>query len=115
MDTVHHEPAHARRQLENHLNNMTDDGYLPGVVKIDEPPQDFTQGIRCTHPPVWPVAVDALMKTQYDETFLTYCLDCVQRQISWYETHRKVPDGGYFYTDISEEPSESAWMPAFVL
>ncbi len=108
MDVLEDEPGHARAQLLNNLENMTADGFLPGSIWFrEEADLGYQWNENVTHPPVWPVAVDALMEQQQDLEVLQMCYEKLLRQIGWFEQHRKAEGVGYFYTDISEKSWES--------
>ncbi len=108
MDVMVDEPGHARNQLSNNLENMTEDGFLPGSIWFSkESPDAYRWNENVTHPPVWPVAVDALLEQQADLKLLKMCHEKLVRQIGWFETHRKAEGVGYFYTDISDKSWES--------
>lgn len=112
MDRMPSDPQHAKLQIANNLHNMTADGFLPGAIWMQRQGANADQAAyawsdAATHPPVWPVAADALHQLTSDNHFLATALDALLSQIDWWEHHRKTDDGGYFYTDITDKTWES--------
>jgi putative isomerase len=104
LDTLDAEPAHARNQLLNFLAVQAENGMLPGVVsmpKAGEPGREAPRWSReMSHPPVWPVAVQAYMDLVGDDGLLARAYDALVQQIRWFETHRAAEPAGFYYADI---------------
>lgn len=116
LDAVEDDPAHALGQLENNLCLQCADGFLPGSVWMSYEPVPWASAeerkrrynINAGHPPVWPVAVDAIVPTVKDgRAFLQRCLLAARKQLGWFRSHRLAPDGGYYYTDLIDHRWES--------
>lgn len=113
LDTLEAEPDHAKRQLLNYFYCQTETGYMPGTIYFAENPNPNLKNRypcyfnKCGHPPVWPFAVEDHHAKTADDEFLLHSISVAERQIRWFETHRKCADGGYYYLDILEDRWES--------
>jgi glycogen debranching enzyme len=104
FDTLDAEPEHARHQLLNYLAVQSDEGMLPGVVWMPKPGDPSRSGPRwsrtISHPPVWPLAVQAYVDLTGDDGILARAYEALVSQIAWFETRRAAEPEGFFYSDI---------------
>lgn len=105
MDVVEGDRNHARLQLLNNLKHQQPDGLLPGSIWMREGGPQWNANV--THPPVWPVAADAILQKGRDRALLQLVFARLKEQLNWWREHRQLPRGGYFYTDISTKKWES--------
>jgi hypothetical protein len=106
LDTVHALPAHARNQIRNELAGQQPDGLIPGIITFDAAGKPVWKNFK-GFPPIWVVSVDAYVEVSGDVGFLAECLDALRKQISWFETKRSVPGGGFYYLDLLQNTWES--------
>jgi glycogen debranching enzyme len=104
LDVLPFERDHARRQILNNLAAQQDDGLVPGVIWMRGEAPEW--GTEAGHPPVWPYAVEAYADGNGLE-LIRQCFGPLERQIRWFETHRKAEGHGFFYTDILNHTWES--------
>lgn len=120
LDTLPHEPRHARDQILNLLGTQEPDGLLPGVIwmRHEERPSTVdpkTGPEAVTHPPLWPVVVGEYFDITGDAEFVERCRARLLRQIGWFERHRRVArlsspksePSGFFYRDVLDRRWES--------
>jgi glycogen debranching enzyme len=105
LDVLPDCPDHALQQLENYLSLMRGDGMLPGVLAIRDG-QVANKPYLCTHPPLWPVAVDDYFNLTGNVPFLKKAFRLLDAQIEWFEQNRKAGEG-YYYLDIAQHTWES--------
>lgn len=105
LDVLPFEPEHARRQILNDLASQQPDGLVPGSIWMKSDPPRFSTA--CGHPPVWPAAVDAICEAAGSHDFAAGLLEPLERQIRFFETRRRCPDGGFFYLDVLGQGWES--------
>jgi putative isomerase len=105
LDVLPSEPEHAGNQIINDLANQMEDGMVPGSIwmKGEQPRWSKT----CSHPPVWPAAVQEYWQATGDLSLVAYAFDRLLRQIAWFENNRKAEPAGYFYLDILRKGWES--------
>lgn len=97
IDSVPAEPEHCRRQILNDLHFQEANGFLPGALWLKTGKVEYyAEG----HPPVWPFAVEEYCKITDDDSFKQEVLPNLKNQIRWYELHRMLPSGGFFYLDV---------------
>ena len=101
IDTLEYEPEHTKRQLFNLLGTQREDGSLPTVVMMKYWPGDDNSG--CTHPPIWPILADDYYRKTEDADFISFCLEGLLKQISWFENERQCTDGGFYYLECAGE------------
>jgi len=106
LDVLPDCPDHARRQLENYLSLMSADGMLPGVLAFRDGRFRIKQPYICTHPPLWPYAVEAYVDASGDTGFIGHVFPLLERQIGWFERNRKAGEG-FYYLDIASHFWES--------
>lgn len=104
FDVLAYEPDHARQQLLNTLAVQDADGMLPGVIwmprKGDPTRAEPKWSRTMSHPPVWPIAVQAYLDLFGDDGLLARVYDALIRQIHWFEVHRSAHPNGFYYADI---------------
>jgi glycogen debranching enzyme len=104
FDTLDAEPEHARNQLLNYLAVQTEDGRLPGVIWMPKPGDPNRKMPRwsqtISHPPVWPLAVQAYVDLTDDVGLLARAYEALVSQIAWFEENRAADPDGFYYTDI---------------
>ncbi len=106
LDAVDDDPGHARRQLLNYLAAQQPDGQIAGSLWLrGDGRLDFSR--TTGHPPVWPAAVEAYLAARADEELLARASRAAGLQIAWFQAKRQVPDGGFFYSDLTERSWES--------
>ncbi|HEU5077616.1 MAG TPA: trehalase family glycosidase [Opitutaceae bacterium] len=115
LDVLPVAPIHARQQLLNDVRLQLDDGFMPGSVwmpgsglaqlRNNNKPW-FSRGSQ-GHPPVWVVAAEDYMNFTQDRSLQREFFERATRQIGWFEAHRAVKSGGFFYTDILSHLWES--------
>jgi putative isomerase len=105
LDSVPVEPAHVRDQLRNLLGLVQADGYLPPLTRIRDGRPLPPSGFAC--PPVWPVAVQALAEQTGSLEPVREALPALERHLAWFEAHRAVPGGGFYYVDMLTRRWES--------
>jgi glycogen debranching enzyme len=104
LDVLPTETDHARSQLLNDFACQRDDGMLQGCMYLRQ------DGMHCgefTHPPVWPVAVEAYCDRTRDTALLRRALDVATRQLEWFARNRAAEPSGYLYCDILTRHWES--------
>ena len=106
LDTVRAAPEHVRNQTRNELAGQQADGLIPGIVLFNAAGQPSWKTFK-GFPPLWVVAVDAYVEQTSDTGFLSECLDALQKQIRWFETKRRLPEGGFYYLDVTVNTWES--------
>lgn len=106
FDSIDTEPDHARRQLQNYFAWQRPDGSLPCVLRVAE--GRITCHPTATHPPVWPLAVDALHAAAPDHAFLQQAYAVGVAQLDWFNQQRRVVDSpGFYYLDVLQDTWES--------
>lgn len=104
LDVLKAEPEHARKQLLNYLAVQGETGMFPGVVwmpRSDDPSRKAPRWSNTTtHPPVWPLAVQAYVDLTEDEGLLARAYEALTSQIRWFESHRAAEPAGFYYSDI---------------
>jgi len=105
LDVLPAEPDHARRQIRNALALQREDGMLPAIVWFR--PEGVRTEYEQSHPPVWPAAVDAWTEATGSQELLETALEAASRQLAWFGAHRRAPDGGFYYQDITTGRWES--------
>jgi hypothetical protein len=106
LDTVRAAPEHVRNQIRNELAGQQPDGLIPGVISFDAAGKPVWKDFK-GFPPLWVVSVDAYVDATGDVSFLRECLEALQKQIGWFERNRALPDGGFYYLDVTTGPWES--------
>ncbi len=97
LDCMPSEPEHGRRQILNDLHFQEENGFLPGALWLKSGKvEHYAEG----HPPLWPFAVEEYVRVTGDDAFAREVLPNLERQIRWYELHRLLPGGGFFYLDV---------------
>jgi len=97
LDSCAPMPEHCRRQLENMFAYQQPDGFLTFIM---------TGGGRITtypdtaFPPVWPLAVDEYCRVVGNGDLQQHYLPNLERQIAWFETHRRAAPFGFYYLDV---------------
>jgi len=111
LDALAYDPGYVRTQFENYLLQITSGGMLPGVMYG---PRDknlnnniFCSQPECSHPPVWPFAVDEYVEIFRDHEFLETAFEFGRRNLAWWASNRRMPEGGYYYRDIIDQKWES--------
>lgn len=104
IDSLPSEPDHVRFQLLNYLGLQDDKGFIPGMVHMQDPEPRIS--MHMTHPPVWPVLLQEYFDLTGDRELLQQGLAAAQKQITWFEAHRRA-GSGYYYLDIVERKWES--------
>lgn len=117
LDTVRASPEHVRNQIRNELAGQQADGLIPGLVSFGVTGLPGAVTINATSqptwksfkgfPPLWVLAVDAYVEQTSDTSVLGECLDAVRKQIGWFEAKRSVPEGGFYYLDVTTNTWES--------
>jgi glycogen debranching enzyme len=115
LDVLPGNTAHALNQLRNNFANLQPDGFLPGAIWMRSEPVPWSTpeerkhkwNITAGHPPLWPVAAEALVTVTGDTAFLRECLEVARRQLSWFERERRAMPEGFFYSDILNRRWES--------
>lgn len=104
LDTVDAEPEYARNQLLNYLAVQAENGMLPGSVWMPRPGDPSRKAPRwshkTSHPPVWPIAVQAYVDITHDDGLLARAYESLVRQIRWFEANRAAEPEGFYYSDI---------------
>lgn len=106
LDTVRAHPEHVRNQIRNELAGQQADGLIPGIITFNAEGKPWFKNFK-GFPPIWVVSADAYVEASGDSAFLRECLDALRRQIGWFETKRRLPDGGFYYLDVVENTWES--------
>lgn len=111
LDALVYDTGYVRTQFENYFLQMKPDGMLPGVIYG---PRDkalskgvFSSQDNCSHPPVWPHAVDEYVKISGDHEFLKTAFEFGKKNLAWWQSNRRIPEGGYYYRDIIDQKWES--------
>lgn len=104
LDTLPVVPEHGRAQIINLLSTQHPDGYLPAIVWMRDAPRPESDQ---THPPLWPVAVEAYTSITGNDSLLRACWEPLVRQIGWFERNRAAEGNGFYYTDILNHRWES--------
>ncbi len=117
LDTVRASPAHVRNQIRNELAGQQADGMIPGLVSFTVTGHPGLPEANATgrptwkpfkgFPPLWVFAVDVYVAQTMDTAVLAEGLDALRRQIGWFESKRRVPEGGFYYLDATTGPWES--------
>lgn len=111
FDALVYDPEHARHQLYNTVYNQTRDGMVPGCLWLKGGRSGRTRAgwdtTRKGHPPVWVAAVDDYVERTGERSLLPHMYAALVKQISWFERHRRAPEGGFFYEDIRTGKWES--------
>jgi len=105
LDVLPAEPEHARMQLLNNLSGQREDGFLPAYIYRDGKLKIWQETVG--HPPVWPVAVQKYYELTGSVDLISKCYEPLTRQIGWFESNRKVENGGFYYIDITDRFWES--------
>jgi glycogen debranching enzyme len=84
--------------LLNFLATQQPDGRMPGVIWMREAQPSWSATI--THPPVWPVALQAHADHTGSPELIATGLDHLIRQIGWFEAHRQAEPFGFYYADV---------------
>ena len=101
LDVLPLAPEHAHHQVLNNLICQHADGFLPGTIWMKSGEAKWSQGAG--HPPVWPVAVDALTEIMDSTELLESCYQPLLKQIGWFERERAAETIGFYYLDIVEQ------------
>jgi hypothetical protein len=112
LDTVVEDPEHAKRQILNDLAVQRPDGSIPAPIWLEHNPARNwvvppTPGPSTTHPPLWPVAVEAYLRISRSEELLVRAYASLCRLLAWFDAERQLADGGYFYDDVRRPNWES--------
>ncbi|MGC8862285.1 MAG: MGH1-like glycoside hydrolase domain-containing protein [Armatimonadota bacterium] len=105
LDVLPAEPEHAANQVINDLANQTEDGLVPGSIWMKPHPPKWSTS--CSHPPLWPVAVQDHWALTGRLDLVSRCFEALVRQISWFESARKAETEGFYYLDILTRSWES--------
>jgi putative isomerase len=112
LDSLPAEPEHVLAQLHNLLDQLQPDGYLPSLIWM-RADRKRAQDVH-TCPPVWPVVVldyvnfgDHATRDGNGEALLARAYEAVARQLRWFESNRRSPDGGFYYLDVFGKRWES--------
>lgn len=105
LDVLPAEPEHARMQLLNNLSAQREDGFLPAYIYRDGKLKIWHE--TAGHPPVWTVAVQKYYELTGSIDLISKCYEPLTRQIGWFESNRKVENGGFYYIDITDRFWES--------
>lgn len=106
LDEVRADPEHVRNQIRNELAGQQADGLIPGIVLFKGEDTASWKTFKA-NPPLWVFAVDAYFEQTHDTAVLRDALTALRRQIGWFEAHRRLPNGGFYYLDQSEKTWES--------
>lgn len=105
MDSIPYQPIHAKQQLLNYLSLQTSEGLIPGCIWLNDGQVKWstTKG----HAPFWPIAVQDFIERYGDKELLKHSYQALERQLDWFEHHRKAEEEGYYYLDILQHIWES--------
>jgi hypothetical protein len=104
IDVLAHEPQHARNQVINNLATQAADGQFAHIIWWRP---DLRVEYKCSHPPVWPAAVQMLLDVAPDRQLMESARQAALCQIAWFEANRAVPGGGFYYIDMLQRLFES--------
>ena len=106
LDTMHHEPAHARNQIINNLVAQREDGMVPGTIYVRADGRvEFNK--TWGHPPLWEYAAQKLADETEDTAIIDHCFEPLIRQLDWFEKNRRAEIEGFYYLDIIKRVWES--------
>ncbi|OPZ88651.1 MAG: Glucosidase YgjK precursor [candidate division TA06 bacterium ADurb.Bin417] len=108
LDLVRFSPELVRDQLRNLFETAGPDGMLPGLsYGPGKRRPDFWANHKLSHPPLWPQAAEEYFRVARDLEFLKECFEFGRRNLAWWEAHRRVAGGGFYYRDILDRTWES--------
>jgi len=105
FDVYRADLTHAKRQFLNLFAVQAPDGFMPGTVWMREAEPRW--GREISHPPVWPLALEACLRLVPDPDLLAMGFDALSRQIDWFEANRRADPEGFYYRDILTRDWES--------
>ncbi len=104
-DILSYDPQNSYHQISNHLSLQQPDGLIPGHVRMTDGRLYFSKRASC--PPLWPLALQQYIAKTSRIDQLEKCYLALEKQIDWFETHRKAPKGGFYYLDCLDRFWES--------
>lgn len=105
LDAVASDPQHALYQILNLITLQQYDGMLPSTVRFLE--NRFHIATKTTFPPLWPAAIQDYIELTKNLEPLKKAMQALEKQIDWFEHHRRAEGGGFYYLDYLDRFWES--------
>lgn len=105
LDCLHLDFQHAIHQIVNLLTLQQQNGLIPAHVRFTN--GKFSVGKKVTFPPLWPFVIERYLTSNNNLELISNCLSTLEKQIVWFENHRKTSSEGFYYLDYMDNLPES--------